>query len=303
MLVSYASLAHARAEWLVLLLPVAFVVGEFLTRLLGIERLFTNGNARIARLGRKLDRTRRGTATLVYRGMVAVAMLVIPAMLFGAVLSQPAPPVQLAALILLVLWFGHAFAMQSGWKLWQRAVADTTPLELPHRDYLFADSHAVLRYSIVTRAEFFATGIVGASFWYVIGAWPLMAAYLALACATTHFHGAAFGWAARSLFALMDFVPRLIARTLFAVAGLFTPQVRPFALFLRADWRSFVAHLFNIALGGPTPEGEMPWVGEGTARLTPQHLRRFLVLTGTASILLVLLLASPMIYNILTKLI
>lgn len=299
----YALTMTARAEWVILLLLGGFLVGEWLGRIDGFEKLLGRGNRLAQALAHKLDRSKRGTATLVYRGMIAVAMLLVPAFIAGRLLSDPNFWAQILGIALLVMWFGHAFGVQSGWRLWRRAIADTTPLELAGSNYLFPDTHAVLRYAIATRAELFAVGVVGASFWYVLTGWPMLLVYLTLHAATAHFRGPAFGWAARSMFTLFDILPRLIARALFAVAALFTPEANPFALFLAGEWRLYVARLLAITLGGPSPEGETLWIGEGTAKLTPQHLRRFLVLEIAAGILWVLILAAPTIYKMLIKLI
>lgn len=286
-----------------LVLLVAFVLGEWPARMTRLEVLFAKGTQIAATLKRKLDRSKRGVATVVWRGIIAVIVLIVPVLAIGIALSQPAPWLPYVTGLVLIAWFGQAFATYGGWSLWHRARADKTPLELPRLKYLFADSHAVLRYSIETQADRFATGVVGASCWYVLGGMPLMLVYLALASAAAQFTSPAFGWAARNVFAAVDAIPRLMSRLLFSLAGCLTPHAHPLKALVAGNWRLFVANLVGGTLGGPMPGGEQPWVGGGTARLTPQHLRTMLVIQLVASILLLLLVASPVAAKLLINII
>ena len=294
-LVPLVLLLKLRAEMLAPLIVLGYVVGEFFAR--GpFTLLLQAGDALVSRL-KKLDKPNRGVATLVYRGMIAVFMLLIPAMLAAAFFSENVPAMKLVSYTLLVLWFGHCFETFRTLALWRRAKADGLPLELPGLHYLFADSHAVIRHLVAARIRGFAVGVVGGSFWYLLGGLPMMAAYLTLAAAADTYRSPAFGWSARSLFLLLDLVPRFISRLLLTLGSLFTPQTKPFAGLFASGWRSSIASTLDIALGGPTPKGEVPWVGKGTARLTPKHLQRALTMVLAASILLVLLLIGPSLSN------
>lgn len=296
-LIPLFTLLKLRAEMLAPIIVLGYVVGEFFAR--GpINALINAGDALVVWL-KKLDKPNRGIATLVYRGMIAVFMLLIPAMFAAALLSKNIPEVKLASYIFLVIWFGHCFETWRTISLWRRAKVDGLPLELPGLNYLFADSHAVIRYLVARRINGFAVGVVGGSFWYLVGGLPLMAAYLTLAAAADHYRSPAFGWAARSLFLLMDIVPRFISRILLTFASIFTPQTKPFAGLFASTARSSIASTLDVALGGPTPKGELPWVGKGTARLGPKHLQRTLTMVLAATLLLVLLLVAPELSNIL----
>lgn len=302
-LTPYLHLFETRAEWLVVLLCVAFCVGEVPARITGFSVLLQRGSKLAAKLDRKLNRATRGIATLVYRGIIALSLLLLPVIVGAIFISQPIVWLQWVVMLLLVLWFGQCFATHAGWHLWRRAKAEKTPLELPGLDYLFADHHAVLRYSIEARADAFAVGIVGACFWYLLLGLPGMAAYLVIVTANEKFIGVAFSWAARSLFRLVNFFPRLISRLLMVLAGFLTPRAHPLRAMMVSGWRGFLAKLLDVALGGPMPGGERAFIGKGTARLTPHHFRSALVLFTVASVWLVLLLASPTLYRIAIKVI
>lgn len=287
-LVPLLVLLKLRAEMLAALIVLGYVIGEFFAR--GpVAMLLNAGDALVVRL-KKLDKPNRGVATLVYRGMIAVFMLLIPAMFVAALLSKNIPALKIFSYVLLAIWFGHCFETFRTLALWRRAKINGLPLELPGLHYLFADSHAVIRYLVARRIQGFTVGVVGASFWYLIGGMPLMAAYLTLAAAADTYRTPAFGWAARSLFLLMDMVPRFFSRILLTLASLFTPQTKPFAGLFATSARSGIASTLDISLGGPSPKGELPWVGKGTARLSPKHLQRVLTIILASSVLLVLLL-------------
>ncbi|MDX2095773.1 MAG: hypothetical protein SFW64_07550 [Alphaproteobacteria bacterium] len=286
---TYLPLIAERAEYLALLLLPAFGIGELLARGPFTRALAALRRA-VATLGRKLDRDTRPVAVRVYRGLIAVAMLLLP-MLAATVFLGRVPP--LVALLLLA-WFGQCFATISNLRLWRAAPGEALRLEQAGERALFADSHALLRHYIGTRTEAFAVGVVGGGFWYVLGGLPAMGVYLALAGAHHAYRARpAFGWAARGAFALADFLPRLLARGLVFLAGFFTPQTRPFAGLRAKDWQTAVARTLDITLGGPSLAGaQEPWVGEGTARLTGLHARRAVRLLAVAALLLGLLLAG-----------
>ena len=298
----YLHALAARASLLVPVVAAALLVGEWIARGPCTAALAAGGRA-VQFFGRKLDRENRGIATLVYRGIIAVFLLLIPAMLVAGVLSNAVPGVALVSMLLLVAWFGHCFSLWQTAALWRRATKNGLPLELAGQDYLFADSHAVLRYLVTTRMDGFAIGVVGGCVWYMLGGLPLMVAYLTLAAAADAYRPRlAFGWAARSLFALMDLLPTVIARLLLVLAAVFTPRTHPLAALRTGAWRGFAANMLGVSLGGPSPRGAQVWIGTGTARLTPEHLRRTLHLLVAASVLLVVLLASQNLYNLLISL-
>lgn len=302
-LTSALNLIESRAETLAALVAIGFFIGEFLARGPFTQALATLSSI-TRKLGHKLDREHRPIATRVYRGIVAVLMLVLPAIAIAAALSQPIAWVKLLGMLLIITWVGYCMATLNSITLLRRAGCDGLPLELPSLNYLFADTHAVIRHLITTRLEAFAVGVVGGCFWYVAGGLVGMAMYLALAGAHRAFqHRAAFGWAARSLFQLANAIPTILARALLFLAALFTPHTRPLRGLREPSVLAAAATTLDIALGGPTPHGDMPWAGQGTARLTPAHLKRAMQLIAVATVLLVLTLAHQHLYNLLIELI
>lgn len=298
---SYIHLFESRAETLSLLVVLGCVLGEFLAR--GpFTHALTTLTSITRKLGYKLDREHRAIATRVYRGIIAVLMLVLPAIALAAAIGQPVAWLQLLTAILIVAWFGHCFSSISTLALYRRARSSGLSLQLPQMSYLFADGHAVIRYLIANRLQAFAVGVVGGCFWYVVGGVMVMAIYLTLAAAHNAYEQrAAFGWAARSLFQLANALPAILTRALIFLAALFTPRTRPLRGLTEPTLLAAAATTLDIALGGPMPGGERPWVGAGTAKLTPVHLQRAMQLLAVATVLLVLLLAHQQLYKLLIK--
>lgn len=293
---TYRNLLIHRSELLVLLLVLG-VLASPLGERGPFAALVRSGAAMVQRLGAKLNREHRSTATLVYRGIVAVVMLLLPAILVGAVLAHYPAWSPMAIAISLVLWFGYCFATTANFTLWRQAKNGRLGLQLPHSTYLFADSHALIRYVIATRMEAFAVGVVGGCWWYMVAGWMVMAIYLTVAAANAAFgHHLAFGWAARSLFRVGDAIPRAITRILIALAAMVVPHCHPVASILAPNWQVAVAKTLGISLGGPGPRGVVPWVGSGKARLSHPHLWRMGYLLVVAT---VLLMASSKSYKLL----
>jgi len=288
-----------RAQWLVVIILVAFVVGELVARGSFMATLASAINARIATLGRKLDRTQRSVATRVYRGIITLFILLIPSLLVGIALSQHQAWVEWLSLLVLIAAFGQALSTFHLARLGREAARGTLKLEIPGLSFLFADTHAVMRYAILTSAQHFAVGVVGTSFWYLVGGMPLALAYLTLATARRHYTTPAFGWAVRSVFQLLNIIPHAIAVALLCLAGLFVVKGRPLAVRKAKQFHGVIAYVLGISLGGRLPTGELPWEGTGTAKVEPTHLLRWLLLRTVATLLLMLLLATPEIVKLL----
>jgi hypothetical protein len=299
---AYPPLLAARAESLSLVLVLGYAVGALLAK--GpFAALMQRLRQLVVQLGVRLDKPNRGIATLVYRGIIALIMLLIPTLVFAALLMHPHPWLKPIVGLLAVAWFGHCFQTLPTLHLWRRAKAGKLPLELDEIDYLFADTHGVIRHLIRTRLDGFAVGVVGAGLWYVVGGIMAASIYLALAAAATHFRAPAFGWAARSLFTLLDIFPRIVARVFLTLAALFATGARPLHAITARRWPLFVARLIDVSLGGPCPTGDSLWVGDSTPKPTHAALHRLLTLMLAATVWLVLGLNTAHIYNLLIKLV
>lgn len=283
---TYAGVLTERTEFLAMMVLLGALASPLAER--GpFARLVHAGREVVGKLGKKLNREHRNVATRVYRGMIAVIMLLIPPSVVGVLLMTNTLWATLFSTLSILLWFGYCFATTTSYALWRHAKNERVPLQLPHIHYLFADSHAVIRFAIATRMEIFAVGIVGGCWWYMVGGWTAMAIYLTLAAANDAYgKHLAFGWAANTLFRAADAIPRGIARILIALAALITPHCRPVASILAPNWRMAICKTLGISLGGAGPNGIEPWVGSGKARLTHQHVQRMAYLLAVATLLL-----------------
>lgn len=290
------SILQSRAEILVPLLVAAFAVGGMAAERSGFLALTGGLRGRALRLRVKLNREGRSIGRRLWRGIIALLMILAPALFLGWAVGRHASPV---AFLLLFMVLGTGFRSTLQLVVWRQAKAGNLPLELPGEAFLFADSHAVLRYLIVQRAEAFATQVVGVSFWYLVGGFPLAFAYVALAEVTPLFAVPVFGWAAMGLFRLVHCIPRLLTLLLFGLAALFVPRARPLAVLRAQPFYAAVARLVGVSLGGVMPDGTRPWAGEGPARVTAADFGRWLLLLVAATVLLVLACAAPAIYKLL----
>lgn len=292
-LYTYLDPILARAAMLSLALILAACgIGELLAR--GpFADLVAAGHRFVEQLGHKLDREGRKPAILIYRGIIAFFILTLPCVAIGMALERLGPWRELVIFVFFLLWFGHNLQFIRLVALWRRGEREGLPLEIPGVDFLFADSHAVIRYLIETRLTYFAIYLVGASFWYALFGLPLALSYMVLACAAQAYHPRrVFGWAIRNLFQLMDAIPQCIARVLLTLAALFTPQARPKAGLEFKPWRFFIASLLAVVIGGPSPLPVTVWAGSGIARVVQKHLRRLIHLLLVATLLLALLLVG-----------
>lgn len=291
-----------RAQNLVPLVALAFFLGEYIARFTGTAWLLRKLQLAAQYLNRKLDRPKRSIATRIYRGMIATGFLVIPALALGLVLNGSNELLGIFGGFVLVSLLGHAFASIRLLNEWRAAHAGTLKLELKGQNYLFADSHAVLRHLILTSGEQFAVGVVGTCFWFILGGLPALFVYLTLGVLAATFRTQIFGWAANGLFQLLDFIPRAFTTVLLTLGALFTPRAKPFAAFKARSYQGLLSYLLNVSLGGRTPTGDLPWTGTGTPKLLPEHLARWMLVRVGATVLLVFALSAETILKLLHNL-
>lgn len=303
---TFLHLAAARAAYLVPVLVAACILGEPLARLMRFPQARAALGNIIARLNTKLNRTKRSTATRLYRGIVALAMLLIPAVLLAYELMRMKEDwISLLVTILLVAGFGELLRPYQLWHVRRAAKQNTLTLQSTDPHFLFADTHAQLRYYTIDAAARVVL-LIGGTLYYLLADLPGLAVYFTIAAAArfyapSHTGNLAFGWAATSLAALLDILPRSIAGLLATLAAIFTPHsspIRPLRHGMTAMRRFYgwLAYLLNLSLGGPVPsaagETVLPWIGSGTPKPDATHFTRAVQLVGITLLLWILVLGS-----------
>ena len=295
-LTSFGFTLLGRADYLLPVLLAGLLLGEPFARLLAFPGLRSAIGDLITRLGRKLNRTNRSIATRLYRGIIAVIMLLVPAIALGLFLMRRTGSVQLLATLLLVALIGALVQPYTAWRQRRAANRGTLALQSIDPPYLFADSHGQLRYLILRHASRFNL-LVGSGFWFLLADLPGLLAYLMLAAAAAFYapiqrEKLAFGWAASALFKLLNIMPRCLSGLLCWLAAFFTPRTHPFAALGQTGRAGFLPTLLGLSLGGPmpSPAGEVnrPWAGSGNPKPIARDFSRLLQLLLAATLLLLL---------------
>lgn len=291
------TLIAERAWALWIALALTFVIGWPLGHVLPLDRTIGALHRLIKTMGRKLNKQKRDATTRAWRGVIATAFVFVPAVALGWYID--AHLTALAFLSPMLIFIGTQ-RRPGIITLWRQAKADTLTLQLNEPNYLFADTHALLRYAMLDHATRFAIGIVGVMFWYVVFGSAGALGYLALATCAAHYaterdQDIAFGGATDGLFQLADAIPRTLTKILLAVASIFAPGARPRSAARHfTPWPLFLAELLGIALGGAMPmaygSAQTEWVGSGTPKPDATHLTRWLLIWAVA--LLVLMAAA-----------
>ncbi len=294
-----------RATYLTPIILAGLLIGEPWGRLLRFPVVRAQLAGIVASLGDKLNRPNRSIATRLYRGIVALAMLLLPAIALGFFLMRPPEWIQLLASLLLPALIGTLLLPYTAYRLHRAARRGTLALQSTDPHYLFADTYGQLRYHILAYGRRFAL-LTGASFYFLVADMPGLLAYLTLAAAAAFYSPAqpenrAFGWCAAGLFALFDAPPRLITCLLLWLAALFIPRTHPLTTLAHLasaarQFHGWLAWLLGLSLGGPvpTPAGEvsLPWRGDGTPKPAPKDFGRLLQLLLAALAILLMLLES-----------
>ena len=284
----YGITDRASVLWLALALTLAF--GWPLGWVLKLDRPTRALHTLVRLLGCRLNKAKRDAATLAWRGVIVTGFIVLPAMLLGHFVDQHLPSrfMFLSPLLLFI-----ASQRQPGMiALWRAARAEKLTLQMAQPHYMFADTHALLRFAILDHATRYAIGIIGVIVWYLIAGSTGAYGYLALGLCAAHFspeleRNLAFGGATVRLFALADAAPRTIATALLLFAAFFAPSAKPLAAARHVfQWRLFLATLLGIALGGAMPaahgKATIEWVGSGTPKPDASHLSRWLLIWAVA---------------------
>lgn len=290
---------------LIWVIPLALILGELWAGWLQLPKFEQAAHTIARNLRKKLNRAQRSTATRAWRGVIAFFMLAMPGLLLGLVLMHQAWGKLAGALILIAL-FGQVLRPFTMFRFWKQAKAGTLPLQLAAPEFLFVDTHAIIRFLIMNHAERFAALFIGGALYYFLGGLPLVLVYYALALSAAHYtprleENLAFGGAVASLYAIASFPARLVASILLWIAAIFVSGSQPFTALgsLFSAERSFsllYAVLADLSFGGPVPTAaglyDLPWVGTSSPKPTAQHLARWLALTLVATLILLVILAT-----------
>ena len=282
------ALLAARAESLWLGLLVTLLLGWPLAYLLRLDRIGRGAGLLARWLLHKLNRARRDDATRAWRGVIATFLLVVPAALAGWCADRWLGWGFLSPLLM----FTASQQRPSILAIWRAGRAGELTLQMARPHYIFADTHALVRFLILDHGRRFQVQIVGVICWYMLGGSAAAFAYLALALCAAYFAPAdaarvAFGTATDRLFHAANLLPQGLATALLAASGLFVPGARPFSALRRPrPFALFLAGLMDVALGGPMPGplgGErMAWVGGGTPKPGLRQLTRWLLVWALA---------------------
>ena len=291
-----------RLKLFVIALVIAALLGERLSTITRMDAVAEMVHRFTVTLGKRLNRASRSVATRVYRGMIAAAILIVPAVVTGIFLSTGDSALQSIALVIMIALLGRGLQSHTLFTRWKQAKEGTLSLEAG--TILFNDTHGVLRHTIATSADLFAIRVIGSGFWFIIGGVPAMFCYLALSVAAQHYSAdregnEAFGWAVAHVFSAVNVLPRLIFSVLLILAACIVPKtmpVRGIRQFARQpnNARALVAALLGISLESAAGSSATisSWVGAGTAQLATRHLERWiLLLLALMTLLMVGLLA------------
>jgi adenosylcobinamide-phosphate synthase len=263
----------------------------------------------VAVFDRKLNRARRSAAVRRVRGVVTVIVLVGAAALTGFVLhvicrqGVAGAAVEVFVVAVLLAWRSlHDHVLAVAWAL-SRGGVQAGRQAVSHivgRDPMSLDAPGVARAAIESLAENFSDGVIAPVFWYLLLGLPGLLAYkMANTLDSMIGHKSEryrdFGWAAARFDDLVNLIPARLSGCLLGVAALFDPGAaagHAFRIMLRdgrkhhspnAGWpEAAVAGALGLALAGPRfyRDGVVsdPWLGDGTARATPEHIARALTL-------------------------
>lgn len=285
----------------------------------GIDLIF-------GRAGNKLDRAGRPHADLVFRGF----LMTFFAVLLALFLSQKAqtltertaygPFLEILLLSMVLtsgsVWYGlirlyKAMDKKKALKGAYYTLARSARLNLTK-----SDDFAMTRAAIGFSARSFDKGLIAPIIWYFILGLPAAFIYTALAALAWRFGrnglNKGFGAVPVALEELLGFIPSLFSALIITLAGLFSPTAKlhkGIASWFGSKGRAFYAQggmplsalawTLNIALGGPAQsiDGEtmkLIWVGpaKATAKVEPGHLRRCIIISIVAHLLLLCILCG-----------
>jgi len=271
----------------------------------------------VAWFERKLNRPQRSERRRRERGIVTVVVLVGAAAGLGwvmqswcraSVLSAAVEALAIGILLAQRGLYDHVAVVAAALERDDLATGREAVAHIVGRDPAQLDRHGIARAAIESLAENFSDAVVAPALWYLVGGLPGLFAYkMANTLDSMIGHRSeryrAFGWAAARFDDLMNSVPAPLSGLLLVGAALFAGDGRAgraLRVMLRdgrkhhspnAGWpEAATAGALGLALAGPRQYAEGPvndpWLGDGTARAEPAHIRRALRLYVLACLLL-----------------
>ncbi len=265
---------------------------------------------------RKMNRENRSALARWQRGALLVALLVPAMAALGYAVSVLARLVPWGWTVELVLAWS-LLAQQSLYVHVRRVAVGLENAGLTGgrqavsmivgRDPASLDEHGVARAAIESLAENFGDGVVAPVVWYLLFGLPGLLAYKTINTLDSMIgHRTArhlnFGATAARLDDAANWIPARLAGLLIVAAAVFAPLARP-GRALRimgrdhghhrspnSGWpEAAMAGALDLALAGPRRYpgyvAEEKWIGDGSARATPHHIRRALSLYVVACLL------------------
>ena len=271
-------------------------------------------------LGDKLDRKERKKADLMFRGFIIMAVAVLLFGVLGEICKMLAVEYAYyglthAVLVSLALsgggvWFVLLrlyFALEKKEDIKKGAfygIARTSRINLNS-----TDDYGITRVGMTLAARSFDKGVVAPSLWYLIGGFPAMFVYAAVAALAWRFgkdgFTKGFGAVPLAIEKLLGIVPMMITTLLFSAASVITPVanitktvfswVKSGAPYEQGGHPvTALAWALNITLGGPAKDLnasviKSEWVGPkgATAKVDHKHLKLGIYMNVMAHLLLI----------------
>ncbi|NKB55850.1 MAG: cobalamin biosynthesis protein CobD [Alphaproteobacteria bacterium] len=277
----------------------------------------------IGKLDGKLNKPKRGRATLLVRGLVVTVMVAGLAAAVGAAAAWVARHVpygtalELFLLIVLIAQrslYDHGRAVsvalrRDGLEAGRAAVG-----HIVGRETAALDRHGVARGAIESLAENFADGVIAPAFWYLVLGLPGLFAYKAINTLDSMIGYRSeryrdFGMVAARLDDVVNLIPARLAALLIVFAAAVTPTaylLRAFRVMWRdagkhdspnAGWpEAAMAGALDLSLGGPRRYlggvEKSEWIGDGDPRAEVRDIDRSLLVYGLACLVHALFYAA-----------
>ena len=179
--------------------------------------------------------------------------------------------------------------------------------DMTDQDTSYLDEHALCREAIECTTEKFVTGVVSPVFWFILFGFPGLLISRAVHTIAKKLSQPsdqyrAFGFTAVRLNDALMFIPARLASLFVAIAAAFAPTTRPGQAMkimgrdagkypsVNFGWPlAAMAGALTLTLAGPRPGqpelNSTPWIGDGTARATPQDVSRALYVYSVACLI------------------